>query len=192
MGLLGGLWKGLRTASTIGSFIPGVNAVAIPVRAGIAAADAGKAISKGDYRSALFNAVQAYPGLSSLRAGKAAQAGGDAFKLSTSLPYPDMIKAGGLRGLMQGIPGPVRDIGLSALMQMGQGQQRRRRQAGRPQVPWFLKPTVRAANGAVAGIPRLPDDYQGYVNGPHLTSLGEDGPEVVVPLWKLMRQTRGY
>ena len=48
------------------------------------------------------------------------------------------------------------------------------------------------AGGGIAGIPRLPDNFEGYVDRPHIVSLGERGTEVVVPLWKLMQQTRRY
>ena len=46
------------------------------------------------------------------------------------------------------------------------------------------------ASGGMAGIPRLPDNFEGYIDKPHIVSLGERGTEVVVPLWKLMQQTR--
>ena len=62
----------------------------------------------------------------------------------------------------------------------------------RSRPPFFLQPNVRGfAQGGMAGIPRLPDDYTGYVNGPHLVSLGEEETEVVLPLWKLMSQYNG-
>ena len=40
-------------------------------------------------------------------------------------------------------------------------------------------------------IPHLPPDYQGWVNGPHIATLGENGTEAVLPLDKLRTAAGG-
>ena len=199
MGFLSSAWKGLKGAATIGSFIPGVNAVAIPARAAMAGIDMGRNIRKKNWAGAGFNLLEAAPGL-----GKLASTGQSAGRLRDGsqllkLPYGKIGRVydigRGLRGAasaLGNIPEPVRRLGLARLSQMQGGGQRGGYRGGAPApAPWFLRPTVAMADGGVAGIPRLPDDYEGYVDGPHLKSIGGNGPEVVVPLWKLMNQTRG-
>lgn len=203
MGFLSNAWKGLKGAATVGSFIPGVNAFAAPLRAGMAGAEGLNRLRKGNYRGALMGGLEAGMGFLPVPgSGAGAVASGWGAGMDGDLAGAAVKKGLGRRIL--GNVGnsnfgpldqdPVRQ-GLLALRAMTGGGRRQGGSGGRQQAPFFLRPTITAfKDGGISGvpdIPRLPDGYEGYVDGPHLKSLGGNGPEVVVPLWKLMNQTRG-
>ena len=189
----------LKEIANILSYVPGPHQ---PAAKGLsmlyAGVDTGKAIKDKDPLRAMMSGTALY------YAGKNPTKGGwspEGYGKEDILP-----------GLLKGAKAAAKPAALMALSSMSQRPQYSPTSTGSN---FFLRPTIgqqqggrqnpfrairnpytakqrlpQFASGGMAGIPRLPDNFEGYVDKPHIVSLGERGTEVVVPLWKLMQQTR--
>ena len=190
MGWLSRAWGGLKKGAEIGSLIPGVNAVAGPLAAGMNLAQAGKNISQGNWKGALGSTLRGLPGAASIP-GVGGRLGGIGGALR-GLPGAGMV--GKAAGAYKNLPGWGRELGglagvagLGALASRAGGN---RAGALRQNMGGPTQGRLRGLHGQqFAGGGWI---YPGMDGGGVITTLGDtpSGEEFVIPESKYMEYMR--